>query len=190
MVTAITREFAPGNIITTGESLDLTIEGEGFFEVEAPQGDAVYTRAGNFYLSDGGDGTYLVNGNGYFVHDANGERIRAPGDTAAVSVSGEGVITFSTAAGIATRAQLGVYAFGNDTGLTLAGNGTYAQSATSGPQSTNGVGTVIQGALEGSNVSLSTEMTRLIRAQRAFSLAARALTTADDMEGIANNLRK
>jgi flagellar basal-body rod protein FlgG len=108
-----------------------------------------------------------------------------------VTVSDDGTITFGTDAESAdVTARLGIYGFRNEAGLLAVGNENYAESASSGERLTEGLGAVTQGGLEGSNVELATEMTRLIRAQRAFSLAGRALTTADEMEGIANALRR
>jgi flagellar basal-body rod protein FlgG len=190
MIASITREFFQGGLTETGNQLDFALEGKGFFEFTDQNGALVYTRGGNFYLSDSGDGRlYLVNSSGYFVNDENGNKITAPQDTTSVSVSEDGVISFLTGDS-ATEVRLGIYGFRNEAGLNAVGSGNFAQSAISGEKYARSDVRLVQGSLEMSNVNLAQEMTRLIRAQRAFSLAGRALTTADDMEGLANSLRR
>lgn len=185
------RIYQEGSIMTSGEPLDFAIEGDGFFELENQSGQSVYTRAGNFYLggveADGNQ--YLVNARGYYVHDMNGQRIAVPLGTHVTVCDEQGLIEF-VGADESQFVQLGIFSFANPTGLDALGGSNFAESAASGGRERAEGYTVHQGALESSNVSLADEMTRMIRAQRAFSLASRALKTADDMEGIANNLRR
>ena len=191
MVAGITKSFAMGNIQTTERPLDLAIEGEGFFELEDSSGNSVYTRNGNFYLDDL---WYLVNDDGLFVLDTEGERISAPYGTYRIDVSEDGRIAFSYGEELDEEIEpsvaLGIYTFRNITGLLSVGGSNYSESPASGTKMRAENAHVRQGMLEMSNVSLSEEMTRLIRTQRTFQLSSRALTTADQMEGIANNLRK
>jgi len=186
MVAGITKDYRMGSAQRTDRQLDFAIEGEGFFELGDINGNIVYTRNGSFYIDDEG---YLVNAEGLFVHDADGMRILAPFGTDTTSVSQDGLLTF-TADGVETEFNLGVYTFRNVTGLLSVGSGNYAESPASGEKMPAYGAAVRQGMLEASNVSLAEEMTRLIRTQRAFSLASRALSTADEMEGIANNMRR
>ncbi|MDR1588984.1 MAG: flagellar hook-basal body protein [Oscillospiraceae bacterium] len=187
---AITRETRQGSITETGGHLDFAIEGDGFFELSDAGGGRMYTRGGNFYFSNVGDGLALVSANGYFVNDADGNAIIAPHGTSGVSVSEDGVLSFQTTDGQTAQARLGIYGFRNVMGLNAAGSGNYTESGISGEMFTTEGARVMQGFLENSNTDLAREMTLMIRSQRAFSLASRALTTADDMEQLANNLRR
>jgi len=189
LLAGIAKDFSTGAFQTTERDLDVAIQGEGFFELGDNEGNIFYTRNGNFNLSVEDDGIYLVNADGLYVHDAEGERILVPYGTHTINISPDGVITF-TANDEEITATLGVFTFRNITGLLSAGNGNYSESPASGERRPAEEAILRQGVIEGSNVSLAEEMTRLIRTQRAFQLASRALTTADEMEGIANNMRR
>ena len=189
MIAGITKDFSTGSFQRTDRVLDAAIEGEGFFELEDADGNLIYSRNGSFELGWGGDGFYFVSGDGYFIHDTDGSRIRLPDNTDTISISDSGVITF-TVGEQETAVSLGLYTFRNLTGLLSVGNGNYSESIASGVKMTADNVKIKQGVLEISNVSLAEEMTRIIRTQRVFQLASRALKTADDMEGIANNMRK
>jgi len=186
MVAGIAKSFAPGNFQTTERELDFAIAGEGFFELGDADGNVVYTRNGNFNVDDAG---YLVNAEGLYVHNTEGERIWVPYGTERVDVDSDGRVNF-VAGEEMTEVAFGIYTFRNITGLLSVGNTNFAESPASGERLPVKSGLIRQGVIEGSNVSLADEMTRLIRTQRVFQLASRALTTADQMEGIANNLRR
>lgn len=190
IMSAITNDFSTGAFQNTNNMLDFAIDGDAFFEVLDPYGNRLYTRAGNFYASDGASGLELTNAQGYFVQDENGNNIRIPQGTTSIEVSPEGLMTFRAGESTLGTARLGLYTFPNKTGLSVSGGGNYAVTAASGDAERSTDCRVIQFMLESSNVDMATEMTRLLRTQRAFSLASRALTTADDMEGIANNMRR
>lgn len=187
---AIAADFTTGALQVTGNMMDLALEGDAFFEVVDAGGDRRYTRAGNFYAAPGENGTALTNAQGHFVQDDAGGAIAIPAGTTEVTVSPEGLITFRAGSETLGSAQLGLYSFVNPAGLLAAGGGNYAATEASGPAAAAADFRVHQFTLEASNVDMATEMTRLLRTQRAFSLASRALTTADDMEGIANNMRR
>ena len=189
MVAGTTKDFSTGAIQATGRQIDFAIEGEGFFALSDPEGETVYTRSGSFNLSVEDDGIYLVNSAGYYVQDADGERIMIPEYTEKIGVPENGMITFSVGED-ETNVMLGVYTFRNLTGLLSDGNSNYSESVASGERMPADGARIRQGVLEISNVKLSEEMTRMIRTQRAFSLASKALTTSDEMEGIANNMRR
>ncbi len=185
VLNATGSDFSGGPLIETGGPLDFAIRGAGFFTVRTPDGETLYTRNGNFSAGRFDGGSCLVTAQGYEVLDAEGDRIALPESGSGISVSDEGVL--STEAG--AFAKLGIAAFANPNGLSAVGETYYAATETSGgPMAEKGM-SVTQGSLENSNVNLAQEMTLLIRSQRAFSLASRALQTADDMEGLANNLR-
>ena len=186
MVAGIAKSFAPGNFQTTERELDFALAGEGFFELGDVEGNIVYTRNGNFHIDDIG---YLVNAEGLNVHDTEGQAIWVPYVTERVDVDSEGRLNF-VAGEEMTEVTLGIYTFRNITGLLSVGGANFAESPASGEKIQAERGIIRQGVIEGSNVSLAEEMTRLIRTQRVFQLASRALTTADEMEGIANNLRR
>ena len=189
MIAGIAKDFSVGNMQRTERTLDAAIEGEGFFELEDIDGSAVYSRNGVFDISVEEDGNYLVNGDGLYVHDTNGDRIFIPFDAETIVINENGALAF-TVSGEETAIELGVYTFRNITGLQSMGNGTYKESAASGEKLPAGGAVIRQGTIEGSNVNLAEEMTRLIRTQRTFQLSSRALTTADEMEGIANNMKR
>ena len=191
MFTAITRDFKPGNLERTERMLDFAIEGEGFFSLENPSGGISYTRNGVFNLSAEAGGIFLVNGQGLYVLDENGARIQIPDGTTAIEVDVDGTLRFNRHDELLGTAMIGIFTFTNLKGLELTGNANYAETPAAGAriQANNNV-TVRQGILEASNVNLAEEMTRVIRTQRAFQLSSRALTTADEMQGIANNMRR
>lgn len=190
MTAAITSDFSTGTLTTTDNALDFAIEGDAFFEVMDSYGNRYYTRAGNFYMSTGANGSELVNAQGYFVQDANGNNINIPEGTTQIEVSPTGLMTFKSGSDVLGTAQLGMYTFANKTGLASVGSSNYTTTVASGEAVEATDYRVNQYMLESSNVDMATEMTRLLRTQRAFSLASRALTTADDMESLANNMRK
>ena len=189
MIAGIVKDFSTGAFQRTDRTLDVAIEGEGFFELEDPDGNLVYSRNGSFELGRFDGGFYLLNGDGYFIHDTEGGKIEIPYGTESIDISVDGVITFTIGEEI-TTVELGLYTFRNITGLLSVGNGNYGESIASGEKMTADSAKIWQGTLEISNVNLAEEMTRIIRTQRVFQLASRALKTADDMEGIANNLRR
>ena len=190
MIAGIARDFRTGNFETTGRMLDFALQNEGFFVLSDGSGDLVYTRNGSFHLSVEDDGTYLVNGDGLYVLDDTGERIMIPFGTTTVNAGVNGVLEFRIGDELVGGATFGLYTFRNLYGLEALGMSNFKQAPSAGERLDAGDAVVRQGVLEGSNINLAEEMTRLIRTQRAFQLASRALTTADDMQGIANNMRR
>jgi len=190
MIAGIGRDYRTGNFERTERMLDFAIENEGFFSLQEPGGRTVYTRNGNFNLSVEAGGTFIVNGEGLYVLDANGARITVPFGTDSINVDVDGSIEFRSHDTVLGTSRFGIFTFRNLTGIEAAGNGNFVQTPAAGARLPANDALVRQGILEGSNTNLAEEMTRLIRTQRAFQLASRALTTADDMEGIANNMRR
>ena len=189
MLAGIGTDFTGGIIQVTGIPLDFALEGEGFFVLGDLNGNVFYTRNGNFTLSAEADGNYLVNAGGLYVLDTNGERIRVPVGATRIEVGTGGEMIFTSPTEV-TTANLGIFTFRNITGLHSIGNSLFTESDSTGERLVPENTVVRQGALEGSNVNLADEITRMMRTQRAFQLASRALTTADDMEGVANNMRR
>lgn len=185
MLNTAATNFSNGALINTGSPLDFAISGNGFFSVENPTGKTLYTRSGSFGISAEGDEKYLVTSQGYYVLDTAGNKILLPDDTTSLGVNADGML--STENG--EISTLGIVDFSNPDGLTSAGETCFEATAVSGDAVPAGNASVVQGSVEGSNVELAQELTLLIRSQRAYSLASRALQTADDMEGLANNMR-
>jgi flagellar basal-body rod protein FlgG len=177
-----------GALTNTGNSLDLAINGRGWFQVTTPNGDTVYTRDGAFNTSSTGQ---LVTMDGYNVTPA----ILIPATATAVTVSQTGLVS-ATIPGQTTAQQLGqltIANFVNDAGLQALG-GNYFQQTASG-QPTVGVpgdtafGIIQQGYVEASNVDPVTEITNLISAQRAYEMNSKVIQAADQMSGTISNMR-
>lgn len=190
MVSSVTKDFSDGSLVSTGNYLDFAIIGDGFFELEDTAGDICYRRGGNFYVSIVGNRRYLVDSDGCFIRNTGGVRVSVPEGTTRIEVEENGFMTFFSGDTPLMTDQLGIYKFQNNSGLMSAGGGKYRATEASGEAETASDAKIKQGYLENSNVNLAEEMTRLIRAQRAFTLAGRALSTADQMEGLANNMKR
>jgi len=190
MITAITRDFKPGSMERTNNPLDFAIENEGFFAFEDPSGGVLYGRSGAFSLSVEAGGTFLVNGEGLYVLNENEERIAIPLGITQIIGDVDGTLRFMAGDTEVGRDNIGIFTFRNLHGLAAAGNSTFTQTDAAGVRLPADKAILRQGVLEISNINLAEEMTRVIRTQRAFQLASRALTTADEMEGIANNMRR
>ena len=186
LVSGMSHSFTEGPAVTTGLPLDFCLEGDGFFTVQNAGGGLQYTRSGYFAVSKEDGGKYLVTAQGYYVLDTNGDKIKLPDDTEGLTVNETGELSIGTAQPFAA---FNIASFANNEGLEETGSNYFVPTTASGAaQKAQGV-MVRQGCLEGSNVDLTQEMTRLVRAQRAFSLAGKALATADEMDEAANNLR-
>jgi len=186
---AITKVFTEGDIVQTGNSLDVAIEGSGFFQVALPNGDIAYTRTGSFKL----DGTGRVTtSDGYPLQPG----IVIPADATAITISQTGLI--SAIVGSSTTStqlgQLDLATFVNQAGLIAVGNNLFRETdasgtATLGTPGNNGIGTLQQGSVENSNVNLVEEMTNMITAQRAFEINSKVVTTADQMLQTVNQMK-
>ncbi len=187
---AVYRGFAQGDFQQTDAPLDIAIEGEGFFQVTMSDGSIAYTRSGSFKI--GSDGN-IVTAEGYPVLPD----ITVPIDSIALTISPQGEISAATP-GSATPSVLGTIElarFTNPAGLNSIGKNLYQNTAASGEATIgtaglDGFGTVLQGALEGSNVNIAEEMVNMIVAQRAYELNSKAIQTSDDMMSVANNIKR
>jgi len=185
MLGATTTGFSNGTLMATGSMFDFAISGSGFFTVENAGGENLYTRSGSFGITSEGGNSLLVTAQGYYVLDAQGNRITLPEDTSGLGVTDTGVL--HTASG--EVAALGIAEFSNPDGLKFSGDSCFEATEVSGAAVPSQNPAVVQGSVESSNVNLAQELTLLIRSQRAYSLASKALQTADDMDGLANNMR-
>ena len=186
---ATLREHTPGGLRETGNPLDLAIEGNGFFQVRSPSGEIAYSRDGSFRTDSEGR---LVNSEGSLVEPA----IVLPADTQQISISSDGVVSV-TQSGDTNSVQVGQFelaSFANPVGLEAKGHNLYVPTAASGEaiQATpgsEGMGTVVGGFVEISNVRVVEEMVELITSQRAYETNSRVVRAADDMLQATVNLR-
>ncbi len=170
-----------GNIVQTNNSFDVAIQGNGFFQVNHPDGSIVYTRDGSFGMDANGQ---LVTQNGYRIEPA----ITVPANTLSVTIGSDGTVS-ALVAGNTTPTAIGnitLAHFINPTGLEAIGDNLYRETASSGPAQvdtpgTNGAGTLIQGSLESSNVNVVEELVNMIETQRAYEMNSKAISTTDDM---------
>ena len=184
---ATEKLFTQGNIVQTGNSLDVAIQGRGFLQVQMPDGSVSYTRDGSLQKDETGQ---LVTSMGYAVEPA----INIPDEALSVSISSDGVVSVVTA-GSASPAQVGslqLADFINPSGLQAVGNNLFLESAASGSPQTgtpglSGLGTLIQSSLEGSNVNTVEELVNMIETQRAYEMNSKAISTVDQMLQYATN---
>ncbi len=187
-VVSTAKIFTQGQLSETGERLDLAIQGDGFYEVQRPDGTSAYTRDGSFKVTATGqvvtnDGLPVLSG---FQPIPNG--------ATNISVSQSGDVTVQTATGT-TSFKIQLVRFANATGLENAGGNLYLETAASGtPELGNpgeqGYGKLVQGYLEGSNVNVVSEMVNMIIAQRAYEINSKAIQTSDAMLQEINNLKR
>jgi len=186
---ATEKLFSQGNLVQTGNALDVAIQGRGFLQILLPDGAQAYTRDGSLQVNADGQ---LVTSAGYPVQPA----ITVPTGAESVTIAGDGTVTVKVA-GQDNATQVGTVQladFVNPTGLQAVGQNLFRESAASGtPQpgnpSQNGLGSILQGSLETSNVNSVEELIGLIETQRAYEMNSRAIATADQMlEYVNNNL--
>lgn len=178
---AAERIFTQGNLQQTGNSLDVAVNGQGFFSVLLPDGSTAYTRDGSFQVNAQGQ---LVTSSGFQVQPA----ITIPANTQSITIGQDGVISV-TKAGTVAPSQVGsiqLANFVNAAGLQSMGQNLYLETAASGTPSTNtagtnGLGTLSQGYVETSNVNVVEELVSMIQTQRAYELNSKAISTSDQM---------
>jgi flagellar basal-body rod protein FlgG len=173
-----------GNLQQTSNTLDLAIQGNGYFQVTLPDGETAYTRDGTFAL--GADGT-IVTADGYTVQP--GLQIPSAATGVTINTSGQVQVTLQGQPAPQTIGQLQLATFPNAQGGNL-----YLQTAASGAPVTGnpaltGFGSVEQGFVETSNVNVVTEITNLITAQRAYEMNSKVITSSDEMMSTLTNLR-
>lgn len=186
---AVGRVTEQGGISATQNPYDFAINGRGFFQITLPSGQTAYTRAGNMAVNADGQ---LVTADGYAVEPS----ISVPQEATAISVSRDGVVEV-TLAGQTDPQQIGqieIASFINAAGLEAIGDNLYLETPASGTANTAtpgspGLGTIMQGYLELSNVNAVEEISALIVAQRAYEMNARVITAADEMLQSTTQLR-
>ncbi len=178
---AVYRITDQGSLVQTGNTYDVAIQGRGYFQIQLPNGDTAYTRAGSFQLSPTGE---LVTQEGYSVNPG----ITVPPNAIEVSVNPSGEVQVKTPGAVAPQnvGQLELATFSNEAGLESVGDNLFLETPASGAATTNvpgteAVGTILQGFLETSNVNPVSEITTLITAQRAYEMNSRVITASDEM---------
>jgi flagellar basal-body rod protein FlgG len=184
---AIVRNEGQGALEPTSRPLDMAIEGEGYFQVQRPDGSVVYTRDGSFSISDTGQ---LVTHQGFTVLPG----FTLPPDSGPVAVSPTGVLSVIPGSGsqAVELGRLELARFLNPSGLVALGGNLYGESPASGTPMTGqpqeeGFGQVLGSHLESSNVEIVQEMVDMISAQRAYEVNAKAIRTAEDMIEVTTN---
>jgi flagellar basal-body rod protein FlgG len=187
---ATQRFFTEGNLQQTGNPLDLSIEGDGFFQVLLPNGNIAYTRDGSFKLSADGQ---LVTSDGFFLQPG----ITIPSDSDSISISTDGLVSVKVPGDAAPQeiGQIELARFINPAGMEAIGHNLFQEtSATGAPilgtPTLEGFGRINQGYLEMSNVEVVEEMVNMIMAQRAYEINSKAIQTSDEMSQIASNLKR
>jgi len=185
----IDKVFTPGDLKETGRSLDVAINGPGFFRVNLPDGNPAYTREGSFRLDKEGN---LVTTSGYLIDPG----IKVAENYRQITIHQDGRVEYVDADGMVKPAgQIELFNFTAPAALQKGEDNLYlyfpaAGEIKSARPGEPGFGSLAQGFLEMANVDLTAEMKNLIEAQRAYQLNARAISTGDEMWGLANSLRK
>src|SRR5882672_714770 len=188
-VVATEKIYQQGSLVETTEPLDLAIEGRGFFQILLPDGSVAYTRAGEFQMDSQGQ---VVTASGYALQPP----INIPPDATSISMGRDGTVS-AVLAGASTPTQIGTLQlvdYINPAGLQPKGENLLLESAASGaPQvgtpGLNGLGSLLQGELEASNVNVAQELVDMIETQRAYEMNSKAIATTDQMlQYITNNL--
>ncbi len=185
-MTGTGRVTTQGTIQTSGNPLDIAIEGDGYFRIARPDGTTGYTRAGNFHLSNEGK---IVTGDGLPLQP----EIQIPDGAQSVTIGSDGTVS-ATLQGQSEATQVGqieISRFINPAGLQAVGNNLYLETAASGSAQTGaagaeGRGSLRQGALEGSNVNVVQELVDMIETQRAYEVNSKMISATDEMLRNAN----
>jgi flagellar basal-body rod protein FlgG len=180
-VAATSRNFGQGTLQQTGNSLDVAVKGQGFFQIQMPDGSTGYTRDGSFQVDANG---VIVTSAGYTVQPG----ITVPANAQAVTIAGDGTVSAKLPgqAALQNLGQLQLAAFINPAGLEPLGGNLYAETAASGTANagapnSGGLGALQQGFVEGSNVNVVEELVSMIATQRAYELNSKAIQTSDQM---------
>ena len=186
-VVATEKLFTQGSVLQTDNAMDVAINGRGFFQILKPDGDLAYTRDGAFQINDQGE---IVTSSGYIVQPG----ITIPDQAQSITIGLDGVVSVKTA-GQTQPTQVGtleIADFINPVGLQPVGENLYIETAASGAAQPgtpglDGLGSLNQGALEGSNVNVVSELVNMIETQRAYEMNSKAISTNDRMMQYINN---
>jgi flagellar basal-body rod protein FlgG len=189
-VATISKQFDAGELKKTDSPMDIAIQGEGFLEVTMPDGSRAYTRGGTLKVNKDG---MLATQAGYPLKPG----VSIPDNAQGITVTADGRIQVKlpNQTNLVEAGQLELVRFASPGLLTMQGDNLYAANETSGEPITarsgqEGMGTLAQGFLEGSNVKMIDEMINLMLAQRAYEASVKVVQASDEMLGLVNNLRK
>ncbi|MDP1690427.1 MAG: flagellar basal-body rod protein FlgG [Burkholderiaceae bacterium] len=178
---ATSRNFSQGNLQQTSNNLDMAIKGNGFFQVQLPDGSTGYTRDGSLQVDGSGQ---LVTNNGYIVQPG----ITIPNNAQSVTIAPDGTVNVALPGQATPQAvgQLNLASFVNPAGLEPKGQNLWGETAASGTPNagapgSNGLGSLQQGYVETSNVNVVEELVAMIATQRAYELNSKAIQTSDQM---------
>lgn len=181
-VVATQKNFSQGNVQTTDNSLDVMLEGRGFFEVLLPDGSTAYTRNGQFSLNE--EGTIVTSGMGYAIQP----EIQIPEDAQSITIGSDGQVSVQLMGQAESQVvgQLTVTDFVNPAGLQPMGENLYLETQSSGAPlqgvaGADGLGVIKQGMLETSNVNVTEELVNLIQAQRVYEMNSKVISSVDEM---------
>ncbi len=183
--------FTQGDYTETDNPLDLAIQGNGFFQVQQPSGQLAYTRAGTFHLNNTGQ---VVDPNGNLLDPP----VTIPQNALSITIASDGTVSYTLPAQTTAQqaGQIQVAVFANPSGLNSLGQSLFQQTESSGapvigpPGGQDGQGTLLQGYIEQSNVSIVQEFVNLIVSQRAYEANSKVVKAADDMYQQVNNLKQ
>lgn len=186
----VQKVFGQGDLTSTNNPLDVAIEGDGFFQIQMPDGTQAFSRAGNFQINELGQ---LVTSDGFPIDPG----ITVAPEAVAINIAEDGTVS-QRIPGDPVMAQVGVLTavrFPNNAGLRAIGKNLYMETQSSGPPvagifSENGFGRLNSGFLESSNVSVVEQVVNMITAQRAYEASSKGIQTADDMLTQAINLKR
>lgn len=186
---SVYRIMEQGSFEVTTNEFDVAIAGRGYFQIQTPDGDTAYTRAGNFGINADGD---LVTSQGYLLEP----NINIPENTTdtIINASGEVLTKLPGQTNYANQGQIQLAIFANEGGLEATGDSLFMETESSGTPTTGNpneeaFGKLEQGILENSNVDVVEEITRLITAQRAYEMNSKVIQTSDEMMSTVSNMR-
>lgn len=187
---ATVKSFSQGDVVNTGNALDVALESDGFFQIQRPDGSILYTRDGSFHLSAEGQ---IVNGSGLLLEP----EVTIPPDAVSISIGANGIVSVILPGESQPEevGQIELAKFVNSAGLKNVGGNLYEVTAASGDPllgtpGSQGFGTVLQGYLEKSNVDVVREMVDMIVTHRAFEINSKAIRTAEEMLQTATNIKR
>jgi flagellar basal-body rod protein FlgG len=183
-VVSTQKAHTQGNLLTTENALDLSIQGRGYFEILQPDGTLAYSRNGQFSMND--QGQIVTSGAGYLLQP----QVTIPPDAQQITISQDGQISVSIRGQAEPQllGQLNVTDFVNPTGLQPVGQNLYVETASSGAPiqgipGLQGLGMISQGTLETSNVNVTEELVNLIESQRLYEMNSKVISSVDQMLG-------